>query len=64
MAVDALLCGLSVTVHAPAHGKGFKLTHTLHGIHRTMTLLAGHSGCDMGAMVKGNIVGQVMDTDP
>ena len=64
MAINALLGGFSVTVHTPSHGKGFNLTHALHGIHGTMALLAGHTGRDMGTVVKGNILGQVMDTDP
>jgi hypothetical protein len=53
-----------VTLQTPAHGEWGKLLDPVHGLHSSVTALAGNAGKHMLAVIEIDKVGQVVDLHP
>ena len=55
---------IAMAIEAPPHAERFNLIDLLHGVDATMARHASDSASHVGAVVKVNVVGQIMDPDP
>ncbi len=64
VSVDSVLCGLAMTVYAPAHRQSFKLPNSFHRFHRPVTFLTLNASRHMSTVVEADEVRQIVNLHP